>query len=192
MPSLATGAMARWMLATWGSWLPGAASEGVVDEARAAQRGDRTAFSSLVRRHQRAVYGLCYRLVGTADEARDVAQEAFVRAWERLSTFDASLEFGPWVLRIAHNAAIDRLRRRQRVVLLETPDPGQAEADPSGALDLERAIAELPPKHRAAVTLVYVQGWPVREAAAILDAPEGTVLTWLHRARKALRERLDP
>jgi len=175
-----------------GGWLSGAAREEAVDEPRAAQRGDRGAYAALVRRHQRAVHGLCYRLLGASDEARDAAQEAFVRAWERLGTFDASQQFGPWVMRIAHNVAIDRLRRRGRVVLQDEPQAGSAETDPAGALDLERAIAALPPSWRAAVILVYVQGRPVREAAGILEAPEGTVLTWLHRARHALRERLEP
>jgi len=160
-----------------------------------ARAGDREAFARLVTRHQKAVYGLCARLLRHGDEARDAAQEAFVRAWERRASFDPARDFGAWVLGIARNAAIDRLRRSGRNEELgEIADPAPPADD---ALDelrgedaLWRALADLAPIYREVVELVYVQGRAVAEAAAILGAPQGTVMTRLFRARRLLRERL--
>src|ERR671934_1416061 len=80
--------------------------------ARAAARGDRSAFARLVEMHKRVVYGLCLRLLQDAEEARDAAQETFVRAWSAIGTYDPSQPFAPWLLRIARNHCIDVVRRR--------------------------------------------------------------------------------
>src|SRR5688500_12610293 len=80
--------------------------------AREASRGSRDAFAQLVDRHKRAVHGLCARLLGDREEARDAAQEAFVRAYSSLARYDAAQPFAPWVLRIARNHCLDLLRRR--------------------------------------------------------------------------------
>src|SRR5919204_2194795 len=83
-----------------------------VSLARAAARGDRSAFARLVEMHKRVVYGLCLRLLQDAEEARDAAQETFVRAWSAIGTYDPSQPFAPWLLRIARNHCIDVVRRR--------------------------------------------------------------------------------
>ncbi len=176
--------------------------------ARAAARGDRDAFGRRVERHKRAVYGYCCRLLGDAEEARDAAQEAFVRAYASLATFDVEQPFAPWILRIARNHCLDLLRHRlpaERTVALDAPaDEGPArdledESAPRGDAVLERAqlttalesaVAALPPKYREVVQLYHVQQLAYRDIAGVLGVPIGTVMTWLHRARAQLRERL--
>lgn len=177
---------------------------------RAASRGDKGAFAGLVESHKRAVYGLCLRLLGNGEEARDAAQETFVRAYAALHAFDASQPFAPWLLRIARNFCLDQLRRRlpegRQVSLDAEPggdDPPRREiADPDAvradeALErsqtrasLELAVASLPPNYREVVHLFHVEHLSYREIASAMDVPIGTVMTWLHRARARLREAL--
>ncbi len=174
--------------------------------ARAAARGDDDAFARLVRRHERAIFGLCYRLLGNSDDARDAAQEAFVRAYGSLERYDGAQPFAPWALRIARNHCIDLLRRRAPTVSLDAPigDSDDTAHDvPDGTpradeqLDsarttraLEIAIAALPENYRSAVTLFHVQGLAYKDIAQVMNVPIGTVMTWLHRARAQLREQL--
>lgn len=174
------------------------APEAVFSDAQRAQRGDRNAFARLVVLHQGQVYGLCARLLGNRDEARDVAQEAFVRAWEHRAAFDATQNFAAWVTRIARNAAIDRLRRRRDTVdqqaLDALPLPGANSDELVETRDaqaaLETAINRLPRHYREVITLFHLQGRTVREVAAIVTASESAVLVRLFRARKALRDQL--
>ena len=190
------------------SFVPPASPEALL--ARSASRGDQEAFARLVEDHKRAVYGLCLRLLADSEEARDAAQETFVRAYTALDTFDASQPFAPWVLRIARNHCLDQLRRRtpeRRHLPLdgEGPDgePQHREvADPEApradeALEraetrgaLEAAVAALPPNYREVVHLFHVEHLSYKEIASAMDVPIGTVMTWLHRARARLREAL--
>jgi RNA polymerase sigma-70 factor (ECF subfamily) len=174
----------------------------------AATRGDKHAFARLVDLHKRAVYGLCVRLLGNAEDARDAAQEAFVRAFAALGGFDPAHPFAPWLLRIARNHCVDLLRRRipdaMRVELdAETEDEAPRELEDPAALRgddvvarrelagaLERAVGLLPPNQRAALQLFHVEQLSYQEIAAALDVPIGTVMTWLHRARARLRKAL--
>jgi RNA polymerase sigma-70 factor (ECF subfamily) len=177
--------------------------------ARSAADGDKGAFTRLVEAHKRAVYGLCVRLLTDPEEARDAAQEAFVRAWSAMGAFDPSQPFAPWVLRIARNLCLDQLRRRlparARVELdadpgdgapAELPDPSAPRADE--ALEraqtgevLAAAVAALPPNYREVVHLFHVEQLSYKEIAATLGVPMGTVMTWLHRARSRLRQELE-
>ncbi len=174
--------------------------------ARASRAGDGEAFGRLVARHERSVYGLCLRLLGQPEDARDAAQEAFVRAYESLRGYDPSLAFRPWLLRIARNRCLD-LRRRARVRPAlrsldddgsegrEAPDPEAVTADEGlvraeSRRRLEAAIARLPADQREALLLFHQEQLSYREIAAVLEVPQGTVMTWLHRARKRLREEL--
>lgn len=175
--------------------------------ARAAASGDKAAFARLVERHKSSVYGLSYRLLGSTEEARDAAQEAFVRAYTGLSAFDARQPFAAWVLRIARNHCIDLLRRRRPTLALvpetrgeDGPEPGVSHelADPfatsgessmqerEAQRDLDRAILALPERYREVIALFHVQHKSYAEIAQTLDVPMGTVMTWLHRARKQL------
>ena len=175
---------------------------------RQAARGSRAAFARLVDQHQRAVFGLCLRLVQDREEARDAAQETFVRAYAALGTYDPAFPFAPWLLRIARNHCIDLVRRRLPAssrVELDAPDAaGGAEPPelPDGAarppdellMDAQRAsavgmaVAALPQNYRAVIHLFHVEHMSYKEIAATLEVPIGTVMTWLHRARARLRE----
>ena len=182
------------------------------DLARAAASGDRAAFGRLVDLTKRPVYGLCVRLLGDAEEARDAAQESFVRAWSALSTFDTAQPFVPWLLRIARNHCIDLLRRRRPTLAL-SPE-GRSEDGPESGVapeladhfavsgeqrvqeeeaqrDLDRAVAGLPPRYREVIALFHIQHRSYAEIAQALGVPMGTVMTWLHRARKELKAQLS-
>ncbi len=179
--------------------------------ARAAAGGDKAAFSRLVEKHKQSVYGLCCRLVGAGEEARDAAQEAFVRAYTGIRDFDPRQPFAAWVLRIARNHSIDLLRRRRPTLTLaaegrgdDGPETGvapelpdhfarsgeQAVQEEEAQRDLDRAIAQLAPRYREVIALFHVQHRSYAEIAETLDVPMGTVMTWLHRARKELKTRL--
>jgi RNA polymerase sigma-70 factor (ECF subfamily) len=173
--------------------------------ARAAARGDRPAFARLVDLHRRSVHGLVFRLLRDPEESRDAAQETFVRAWSAIATYDAAQPFGPWLLRIARNHALDLLRRRvpagRQVALDATPEDGapvQELASDGPAADallersqtratLEAAVAALPANYREVIQLFHVEQLSYKEIAETLDVPLGTVMTWLHRARSKLR-----
>jgi RNA polymerase sigma-70 factor (ECF subfamily) len=176
--------------------------------ALSASRGDRQAFGRLVDLHKRAVYGLCLRLLHDAEEARDAAQEAFVRAYAALATYDPGQPFVPWILRIARNHCLDLVRRRvpdsRRVELDADPEGGPIDlADPAAltpdvalerreaAATLAKAVDALPPVQREVVHLFHVEHLSYKEIAATLDVPIGTVMTWLHRARARLRLALE-
>jgi RNA polymerase sigma-70 factor (ECF subfamily) len=183
--------------------------------ARAAAGGDKGSFGKLVERHKASVYGLCWRLLGPQggnEEARDAAQEAFVRAYTSLSSFDPRQPFAAWVLRIAHNHCIDVLRRRRPTLSLVPEARGEEAAEPGVSFDLpdrfarsgedvvqereaqrdlERAVASLAPRYREVIALYHVQHRSYAEIADTLDVPLGTVMTWLHRARKELKVRLS-
>ncbi|MBS2031679.1 MAG: sigma-70 family RNA polymerase sigma factor [Deltaproteobacteria bacterium] len=199
----------------WPNWASG---ERVADTARAtdaelakaAVRGERDAFARLVEQHHRAVFALCYRLLRERDEAGDAAQEAFVRAYASIASFDVAQPFAPWVLRIARNHCLDLLRRRlpaDRVVALDAPrdeddvrprdlvderaergDEKLERAQTAQALDA--AVAALPEKYRTVVSLYHQQHLTYQQIAEVLNVPIGTVMTWLHRARAQLRKQL--
>jgi len=179
--------------------------------ARAAASGDKGAFARLVEKHKQSVYGLCYRLLGTGEESRDASQEAFVRAYTGIRDFDARQPFAAWVLRIARNHCIDLLRRRRPTLALqaegrsdEGPETGvapelsdhyamggeQAVQEIEAQRDLERAVARLPPRYREVIALFHVQHKSYADIALAMGVPMGTVMTWLHRARKELKAQL--
>jgi RNA polymerase sigma-70 factor (ECF subfamily) len=174
--------------------------------ARLAARGDRTAFGRLVDLHKRTVFGLCVRLLRDGEEARDAAQETFVRAFGAIGTYDAGQPFAPWLLRIARNHCLDLLRRRvpagAEVRLDAEPEDGAparelADTSAPGAEELmdraqarrslEAAVAGLPPNYREVIQLFHVEHLSYKEIASTMDVPIGTVMTWLHRARGKLR-----
>jgi RNA polymerase sigma-70 factor (ECF subfamily) len=186
--------------------------------ARAAAGGDKSAFGRLVERHKSSVFGVCYRLLGSpggqgaSDEARDAAQEAFVRAYTAISRFDARQPFGAWVLRIARNHCIDLLRRRRPTLALvsesggdDGPEPGTSAELPDrfaatgesamqeyeAQRDLDAAVARLPPRYREVIALFHLHHKSYAEIAETLNVPMGTVMTWLHRARKELKAQLS-
>lgn len=164
---------------------------------RRARDGDPDAFGVLYRTHAGRVYALCLRLEGDAARATELTQDVFVRAWERLDGFRGESAFGTWLHRLAVNVVLgDRRaswRREQRVTV--TDDPAALEAprtvDPGIALDLEQAIARLPPGARTVFVLHDVEGYQHAEIAAMTGIAEGTSKAHLFRARRLLRELLD-
>jgi len=166
--------------------------------ARAA-RGDGAAFAELYREHVGRVFGLCLRLTADRALAEEHTQESFVRAWENLGRFRAEAAFGTWLYRIAANLALGGMRDRKRrgLKVVQGLDQDLLDAVPEQAspvhegLDLERAIAELPPGARAVFVLHDVEGWRHDEIAEQLGLAVGTSKAQLHRARRLLRRRLE-
>ena len=165
-----------------------------------ARQGDEAAFEQLVRRHQRYVLNVAYRVLGDYAEAEDMTQEAFVRAWRGLSGFRGQAQFKTWLYRIVHNLCLNRLPGLQRELLqaepLEEVLPSPAPSMPSRFEDQERMaflhteLGRLPEKYRLVLTLRYLQHLSYDEIATTLDVPIGTVKTHIHRARRMLTERL--
>jgi RNA polymerase sigma-70 factor (ECF subfamily) len=167
--------------------------------ARRARRGDLAAFARLVERHRDVVYRVCARIVGP-DDADDVTQEAFLRAFHRLDRFRGDAPFRAWLLRIAHHAALDTLERRRRhpaaseAEVQEADDDGRSEPrTPADALEvserrerLRRKLGLLRPAHRTVLVLRDLEGLSYDEIADLTDQPLGSVKGRLSRARSEL------
>jgi len=164
-----------------------------------ARAGDVRAFRRLVERHGDRAYGLAFRMLGSAQEAEEVAQDAFVRAWRALPAFRGESTFTTWLYRIVVRRALDRSAtlksRRARETSLEEVKGHDWEAlqpEPAGSAELsrrlERLLETLSDVQRAVVILYYYEDRSVDEVAGALGIPEGTVKTHLHRARALLRE----
>jgi RNA polymerase sigma-70 factor, ECF subfamily len=190
------------------------AGEGAPDDleilAKAAASGDPEAFRALVDATHATVYRVALRVVGDTDEAADVTQETFVRAWQKLASLREHAAVRGWLCRIARNLATDRTRWRARrkhrsldevgdeglaplVERLCSDDPGPEEQLASAQLGdaLRRVLDGLSEKHRVVLLLREVDGMSYEEIAAALDCPVGTVESRLHRAREALARRLE-
>ncbi|HZH42599.1 MAG TPA: sigma-70 family RNA polymerase sigma factor [Lysobacter sp.] len=163
-----------------------------------AVRGEVAAFEALYRRHVGRVFGVITRLVGGAGaRAEDLTQEAFVRAWQALPAFRFESSFSTWLHRLAVNTALMELRSRRSRPREDDEDALETVgiADSAGQrtalrMDLERAVATLPPRARAVLVLYDVEGWTHEEIAAELDIAVGSSKAQLHRARQLLRARL--
>jgi len=169
--------------------------------------GDEEAFGLLVRRYQRRLTAFLSQLVGDLELARELSQEAFVRAWSALARFDPKYRFSTWLFRIAHNLGIDQLRRRRlkTVSLYRTDAEGaevevvvpDTEKDPLGHLEnhalaseLRQVIEELRPEYRELVLLRHFAGLSYQEIADFKEMPLGTVKNKLFRAHSVLRKAL--
>ena len=181
---------------------------------RLAQRGREAAFRELVHRYERPVFALVYRMVRDREVAEDLAQDTFVKVLNHIDRYSPDFKFSSWLFKIANNVAIDHLRRRQvdTVSLDGNPHATTADAVEASVLDpeapqespleelearelgqaIERAIGRLRPEYRACILLRHVEGRSYEEIATTLDLPLGTVKTYIHRARQALRTALDP
>jgi RNA polymerase sigma-70 factor, ECF subfamily len=173
------------------------------DLVLSARRGEAEAYGELVRRYQTAVFNACYRLLGNRHEAEDLAQEAFIRAYERLDTFDVDRPFSPWIRRVAVNLGLNRLHSAgppgfslddERDEPPSAPDenPEAAREHIERAEALRAALASLPPHYRAVVELRHFQELSYDEIAAALSIPLSDVKSHLFRARKLLAEKLRP
>lgn len=179
------------------------------DLIRRVREGDRSAFRVLVDRYQRKMAALAVGMLRDPDDALDVVQEAFAKAYQNLGRFKGDSSFYTWLYRITVNLCIDHQRREGRLVRvpLDASDddaPGapavsddSVRGDPvRGAQDaelrdrLERAMAELTPEHRAVILLREVEGLSYDEISQALDCPKGTVMSRLHYARRQLQAKL--
>lgn len=185
-------------------------SSGDWELVQRAQRGDREAFRVLVERYQAKVAALAMGMLRNREDALDVVQEAFTKAYQGLGRFKGDAGFYTWVYRIALNLCIDRQRRDIRMpeVPLEpqgrsdesrpTPDravidgdqPFERAHDAEVARRLREAIDELTPEHRAVILLREVEGLSYEEISHVLECPKGTVMSRLHYARRQLQARL--
>jgi RNA polymerase sigma-70 factor (ECF subfamily) len=157
------------------------------DTVRAAAAGDQRALEDLVRSYQDPVWRFLRHLVGDAAMAEDVAQEAFVRMYQRLGTFRHQAKFSTWLFQIARNAGVDALRKRSRQLrLVEAAPMGPASADPAVSAEVREAVASLKPKLREALLLVEVLGLTYREASVVLGVPEGTAKSRVFNAREQM------
>jgi len=170
--------------------------------------GDVAAYNGLVLRYQRQVYNLAYRMLGNAEDAGDLVQETFLRAYGALASFRQDASFLTWLYKIASNLCIDQLRSRKAkgalsldVELEEGREPaadnritGPEESAVRDAVQevVHRAIMNLPERYRVVVVMRHLQDMSVDEIARALNLPTGTVKTHLFRAREMLRERLRP
>jgi RNA polymerase sigma-70 factor (ECF subfamily) len=167
---------------------------------RRAQAGDRVAFEQLYRDNVGRVYALCYRMAGTADLAEELAQDVFVRVWQKLGSFRGESAFSSWLHPLTVNVALSERRSRRRRVArvmttddltdFERPGPPTRSDGPESGFDLERALATLPPGARAVFVLHDVEGYKHAEIARLTGVATGTSKAQLHRARKLLREAL--
>jgi RNA polymerase sigma-70 factor, ECF subfamily len=155
----------------------------------AARGGDSSAFETLVRTYQPDVWRLAIYLVRDESAAEDVVQEAFIRAFRFLPRFRGESKFSTWLFSITRNCAHDSIRasvRRRRMTQLITALPLPSSADPTVPLDIKDAISGLEPELREPLVLVDVFEMSYAEAARILDVPQGTIKSRVHRARQSL------
>jgi len=177
----------------------------LVQRALAGDGGSQDAYAELLRRYERPVYTLILRMVRDRTLAEDLAQDAFVKAFGKLGTYDPGRKFSSWLFKIAHNTAIDHLRRRDlETVSLDAPASDEPDAAPRAIEDeagetpdsaaersdlsraLTRAVARLRPEYRQVIVLRYQAGLEYAEIVDETGFPLGTVKTYIHRARKEL------
>lgn len=168
---------------------------------------DEAAYRRLLDKYRRPVYGIVRRMIPDEEDARDLAQEAFIRAFKNLRQFDLERRFSSWLFRIANNLCIDHYRRRKLNTVpmvrsfdgeteetWELPDPspgpGEVFSDRERARRLADTVQSLPPGYRVVIVMRHQQGLAYDEIAEALDMPLGTVKARIHRAHRLLREKL--
>ncbi|HMF49871.1 MAG TPA: sigma-70 family RNA polymerase sigma factor [Candidatus Saccharimonadales bacterium] len=172
------------------------------DYVRRLQRGETEAFEMLVRRHEKTIFNLVYRMLGDYDEAAEVSQEVFLSAYRAIGQFRGDANFSTWLYRIALNHTSTRrktlIRRQQRNVAIEDTEPvrdlqpGPAETMEKKEIRerVQRALNSLEPDDATVILLRDLQDIPYEEVARLLEIPVGTVKSRLHRARQALKSQL--
>jgi RNA polymerase sigma-70 factor (ECF subfamily) len=183
------------------------------DVVALARKGREEAFRELIRRYERPVFSLIFRMVRDREAAEDLAQDTFIKVLNHVDRYRPEFKLSSWLFKIANNVAIDHLRKRQieTVSIDGSPHAATAAEIEATAFDviarqesaleeleakelgsaIERAIAGLRPEYRACILLRHVEGRSYEEIAATLDLPLGTVKTYIHRARHQLRDALE-
>jgi RNA polymerase sigma-70 factor (ECF subfamily) len=177
-----------------------------------AQEGKEAAYQELIRRYERPVFSLIFRMVRDREIAEDLAQDTFIKVLNHIDRYRPEFKLSSWLFKIANNVAIDHLRKRQLETVSIDGSPHAASAAEVEATQMdvaarqetaleemeareigkaiERAIESLRPEYRSCIMLRHVEGRSYEEIAAMLDLPLGTVKTYIHRARHQLRESL--
>lgn len=171
-------------------------------------KGNQEAFEEIVTLFQHRLYHVCYRMLGNRQEAEDIAQEAFVRAYINIHTFDQKRKFSTWLFRIATNLCIDRIRKKKPDYYLDANVPGtegltmysQIASDeelPEEEVEkmetqerIQYEIGRLSDRYCSVIVLRYIEELPLKEISEILELPLGTVKTRVHRGRAALRKQM--
>lgn len=171
-------------------------------------KGDQDAFAEIIEIYKNSIFQLCFRMLGNRHEAEDMAQEAFIRAYVNINSFNQDLKFSTWLFRIATNLCIDRIRKKKPDYYLDAEVSGTegltmysqlASESPLPEKELEslelqetvqKEIMKLPEKYRSVIVLKYIEELSLNEISEILDMPLGTVKTRIHRGREALRQQL--
>jgi RNA polymerase sigma-70 factor, ECF subfamily len=166
--------------------------------ARRARRGSRDAFDALVARFARRVYSLCLRMTGSREDADDLAQEVFLRAFRAIDRWDAHRRFAPWLLAIAANTCRSHIRDREPLVRADLPDDEATEPSADAPLigledaaEVRRALGTLPAADRLALLLRYEQELSLDETAAALGLAPAHAAVRIHRAKQKLRAALS-
>jgi len=165
------------------------------DLARGAALGERAALEVLLARHLDQIHAICRRILGHHEDALDATQEALIAITRGINRFDGRSRFTTWMFRVATNAALDEARRRRRRPVASEHLPDLASVADTGdavdaRLDVDAALATLPPDFRAAVALRDLAGLDYAEIAAVLDIPIGTVRSRIARGRSVLADRI--
>ena len=174
-----------------------------------ARQGREPAFRELIGRYERPVFSLIYRLVRDREKSEDLSQETFIKVLNAIDRYDPSYKFSSWIFKIAHNTALDHLRKKEPETLsldgsphaqsaaeieastvhvasdAPSPEDYAAHRELSGVL--EQAIAQLRPEYRTAIILCHMEGRAYEDIAEIMEVPLGTVKTYIHRARHELK-----
>ncbi|TQS71065.1 RNA polymerase sigma factor SigW [Ornithinibacillus gellani] len=178
------------------------------DKIKQVKKGDQAAYEDVVLFFQNKIYQHCFRMLGNAHEAEDIAQEAFIRAYVNIHSYDENRKFSTWLYRIATNLSIDRMRKRKPDFHLDAEIAGTDGLDMYSQLAtdeklpeeevqsmelqsyIQHEINELPAIYRTIIMLRYLEEFSLQEISEILDIPLGTVKTRIHRGREALRKKL--
>ncbi|MDQ6828077.1 MAG: sigma-70 family RNA polymerase sigma factor, partial [Gemmatimonadota bacterium] len=183
------------------------------DVVELAKNGRDDAFQELVRRYERPVFSLIFRMVRDRETAEDLSQDTFIKVLNHIDRYRPEFKLSSWLFKIANNLTIDHLRKRQlqTISIDGSPHAGTAAEVEATSLDvqshsesaleemesrelgsaIEQAIAKLRPEYRSCILLRHVDGRSYEEIAAALNLPLGTVKTYIHRARRELRDALE-
>jgi RNA polymerase sigma-70 factor, ECF subfamily len=171
-------------------------------------KGDQNAFGEIVEIYKDKVFQISYRMLGNRHEAEDIAQEAFIRAYVNINSYNSKFKFSTWLYRITTNLCIDRIRKKKPDYYLDAevagtegltlysqiPSKTRLPEDDVETLEIQdaiqREITRLPEKYRSVIVLKYIEELSLNEISEILDLPLGTVKTRIHRGREALRKQL--
>lgn len=175
---------------------------------KSVKKGDQSAFEDIVSYYENKVFAICFRMLGNRHEAEDIAQEAFIRAYINIHSYDEDRKFSTWLYRIATNLSIDRIRKKKPDYYLDAEIKGtegltlytqlpSEQLLPEQEVEslemqhyIQHEIMQLPPKYRSIIALRFMDELSLKEISEILEIPLGTVKTRIHRGREALRKRL--